>query len=148
MIAKRAHVMAGGIENARDAVEDGKIGMLEGVVAADGTVARVIDDPRTESAGGVNFAGGFGILHHGFEIHGAIRSELLSRGSRLMMNSSGSLFGLSDSMGKMHVSAIERIDNDAHAGLFRGFRAVWARLLCAYASAGGSGCRAPSAAPA
>ena len=67
--AQAAHVVPRRVEDAGDSVEDGEISMLEGVIAADGAVAGIIDDPRTKSAGGVNFPGRLGILHHCLEVH-------------------------------------------------------------------------------
>ena len=54
-----ACVLAGGRERAADAGEGVEVGVVETVVAGDGSVAGIVGVPRTEGASGGDFAFGF-----------------------------------------------------------------------------------------
>ena len=69
-VAQSALVTSGRIEDAGDAFEDGQIGVVEGVVAADWAAAGVGNDPRSKAAGGWMAPGGVGLCKLRVEVHG------------------------------------------------------------------------------
>ena len=70
-LAQGALELAGGGEDSGDAFEVREVGVVEGVLAGDGALSGVCDDPRTEATGGVDSASWERIGEVGDKVHGA-----------------------------------------------------------------------------